>query len=327
MSAYRFENPEVVGEFTLGGVQTVDEFLAEFDAVYGTEPTVVAAIITVPVADLAAVDAEAKAPSTNVARAADFVAPPADAAKMQSLFADHRPAGLDAQQSAESDAEQLWAPGDWRPEYAEVEVIRLGADKVNFIQYYTWDGSSTSSTALHDTYGLEFQVDITTDEPGYQTDHRPICAFDYKDRPFAKNYNWTWYASVNTGSGLVGMSSSFGVYADYNDLADDCNRSSMAIGIKEPQDVPSYPNGQQEVLFSITAGRGLDDTGEVSGTVQSINKSWCNDVPLMALTDCMGVAAGTDGERITLNASRGFIAPNKCWQSANRGQDAPVVYC
>ncbi|KAA0959855.1 hypothetical protein FQ142_13380 [Microbacterium sp. ANT_H45B] len=150
----------------------------------------------------------------------------------------------------------------------------------------------------------------------WTADHRPICAFDYKDRPFAKNYNWTWYASVNLG-----------VYADCNDLSDDCNRSSMAIGIKEPQKIPSYPNGQQEVLFSITAGRGLDNTGGVSGTVQSINKSWCNDVPLMALTDCMGVAAGTDGERITLNASRGFIAPNKCWQSANRGQDAPITYC
>ncbi len=76
-------------------------------------------------------------------------------------------------------------------------------------------------------------------------------------------------------------------YADYSDLDDNCNRSSMAIGFR-PQAIPPYPNGQQEVAVQIMVFRGLDTTGRIaSGLVQSVNATGGVLRPRLSLTDCL----------------------------------------
>jgi hypothetical protein len=115
-----------------------------------------------------------------------------------------------------------------------------------------------------------------------------------------------------------------GIYADYNDLLDECKKSSIAIGMKKPQSIPAGPAGIQNVLFTIIAPRGNDSSGPISGTVQSVDSTWCDLNVLMSLTDCMGVTAGSDGERLTLNRDNKWTAPNRCWDSYGQGLVKPI---
>ncbi|MBC6495409.1 hypothetical protein [Microbacterium sp. 4-7] len=319
--AYRFENPQIVGEFAVSGTQSVDDFLSDFHDQYGTEPMVVSALISVPADELEQIAQEDAATDKVSARLADFVAPPADAEKVETLFADRQA------HAASENTEALRAPAEWTPTYAEVEVYRQSASDVRFVQYYAWNGTTTSTTALDDIFGMEFEVNIKTDQAGYQGSPRPVgCPADYKDRPFAKNYAWTWSVLMNIGNGLEQAPPAIGAYPDYNDLLDDCNKNSIAIGFRLPQELPSGPTGTQDILLTIDAPRGLDTTGKISGGVQTITNTWCADFPLLENTDCMGVAAGTAGYRPTLAESRGWVAPNKCWSSDNRGLADPVTY-
>ena len=48
ISAYRFENAEIVGEFSPAGNVSVDEYVDTFVSDYGTEPQIVSAVIEVP---------------------------------------------------------------------------------------------------------------------------------------------------------------------------------------------------------------------------------------------------------------------------------------
>lgn len=195
-----------------------------------------------------------------------------------------------------------------------------------FSQYYYWDGTNARTGVLHPHYGFEAEVNIRADAATYQGGSRPACPSGYKDRPFAKNYGWTWAALVNTGSGMGPMASSVYAYADYNDLSDPCQRNSMAIGFRDPQQIANYPNGRQEVLVTIQAPRGVEDSGRIGGVVQSVNASTCYVVPWMALTDCMGVTSGSQGDRVTLGEWRNWRAPAKCWRSGDYGNTAPVAF-
>lgn len=100
----------------------------------------------------------------------------------------------------------------------------------------------------------------------------------------------------------------------------------MAIGIRTPQSIPSYPNGMQEVLLFIEAPRGVDTTGRIGGVVQGVNETGCFIQPWLSSTDCMGLTASSAGNRITLGEWRNWIAPNKCWLSLDYGNIAPNQY-
>lgn len=320
VQAYRFENPQIVGEFAVNGAETAEEFLRGFQEQFGTEPMVVSAMINIPADQLEAIAEQAATSRTIAPRSAGFVAPPVDTERTADLLAAR-------QADSVPEATTMRAPAEWTPTYAEVEVYREGTNKVKFVQYYSWNGVTTSTKALNKTYGMEFEVNITTANASYQGAKRPVnCPADYKKRPFAQNTGWTWSVFMNVGNGLVNAPTSVGAYPDYNDLLDTCNKNSIAIGFRHPQSLPSGPTGTQDVLVTIVAPRGLDNTGKISGGVQTITKTWCDDFPLLQNTDCMGVAAGTAGYRLTLNANRNWVAPNKCWTSGNRGIAVPVTY-
>lgn len=318
--ALRFENQQIVGEYAIEGAQSPDEFLQQFNETYGTQPMIVAAVVEVPEAQLETLDAAIRKESEDVLKAREaappaFVAPPADQEKVGALFASHQTDDSSSLQARED--ETLIGS----PEYGEFEIYRPNTNTVRFTQFYSWIPGERP-TQVNDSYGLEFEINIRTDADGYQTGTRPFCPLDYKSRPFAANENWTWSALVNPGTGLTPVASAVGAYADYNDALNECNINSMAIGLRTPQALPANPSGYTELLITIDAPRGLDNTGKVSGLVQSVSESWCLDAPLLSNTDCMGVAAGSAGIRRTLGESRAWgVAPTLCWTSANWGKE------
>ncbi|WP_309341455.1 hypothetical protein [Microbacterium sp.] len=319
VKAYSIENPEVTGEFAANGAQTVDEFLKTFEESFGTAPMILGAVIEVPRTELDSV-AQQAAHTPIVEEGAPFVADPVSPEKAEALFPEQFGSASQARSSA-----LTRVPTGWKPEYADFSIIRDSrANTVKFSHFYMWQGGQNNLSQLQQRFGLEFQIDIQTAHPHFQVDHRPNCAQGYKEQPFAKNYDWSWTATANVGNGLKALPSTVGVYADYNDLLDECKKSSIALGMQHPQLVPSGPSGIQNVRLDIVAPRGVDDTGLFSGTVQSIDNTWCNTFPSMTLTDCMGVAPGTDGERLTANIANGWSAPNKCWRSEQQG-DIPAV--
>lgn len=320
---YRFENDEIVGEFSPSSEVGVDNYLADFFADYGTAPEVKFAIIEIPV-ELARKlhEDEARAPAKAPLRAeAAFEASPVDPVKIDALLAQFR-----ARNPEKPEPRTARTATTWKPTQADIQVFR-DSIFVDFSQYYYWDGSTARTGVMNSADGWEAEVNIYTSHPDFQGGERggSQCP-GAKDRPFAKNYNWTWSALVNTGSGMTTLASAANAYADYNDLQDACNRNSMAIGIRSPQAIPSYPDGMQEVLLNIQALRGQDETGRIGGVVQAVNGTWCSLNPWLSNTDCMGVGQSSSGNRLTLAEWRNWIAPNKCWQSFSYGDVAPDPY-
>jgi len=334
VNAYRFENPEVVGEFSIHGGQSPEDFLKGFSDMYGTSPQIVGVVVTVP-SEVAKSWSEQKSASSLSVRAsaAPYTAPPASPAKIDALLREARAANpdLDGRSPGEFPAQgdvTRAAISTWKPTQAEIQIFRPNSSTVYFSQYYYWDGVTAKTTGLHPDDGFEAEVNIYTDDLDMiAAGVRPDCGVpNYKDRPFAKNYGWTWSALVNTGSGMGSIAASVRAYADYNDLSDDCHRNSMGIGIRTPQAIPSYPSGMQEILLTIQAPRGGDNTGKIDGVVQAVNETWCNLNTWLSDTDCMGVSSSSSGARSTLAGWREWTAPNKCWRSLDYGNVAPVAY-
>lgn len=329
--AWRFENPEIVGELSANPQTSVEDFLRNFDQSYGTQPQFVGAIVEVPAEEAEAMHTSRRSTSVESAGPA-FVAEPVDPARIDALLDE--PRSEVASEKSDMAIQALPAGAkDWFPEYADIIVQRDDPLRVLFDSYYTWNGTDSKTSNLSDDDGFEMEVNITTSNPAYQAGSRglPACPGGYKDQPFAKNYDYEWWAAlVNTGTGLTAMASDVNAYADYNDFGDNCNRNSMAIGFRTPQAIPSYPNGQQEVAVQIMAFRGADTTGRISsGLVQSVNATGCVLQPWLSLTDCMGLSESTSGNRLTLSeqSSIGWTAPPKCWASPNYGFSGVSSYC
>jgi hypothetical protein len=260
VQAYRFENPDIVGEYSPESGLSPSEFLAQFEDLYGTQRQFAAVIVEVPVATAKQWYQEKGAQDVAV-RGAKFEAPLADAEHVDRLLEKYRERNP---KRTATDSTAKAGMGDWQPEQA------------------------------------------------------------------TQNYGWPfWAAYQNVGGGMTGVSSSVGAYADYNDLSDLCQTNSIAIGIKRPDFVNHYPTGGQEMLFTILAPRGVENTGSIDALVQSVNSSQCDLFPWMALTDCMGVVSGSVGTRPVLAEWRNWRAPDKCWFSDNYGTDPnspPVAY-
>lgn len=329
--AWRFENPEIVGELSANPQTSVEDFLRNFDQSYGTQPQFVGAIIEVPADEAEAMHTSRRSTSVESAGPA-FVADPVDPARIDALL-DERRSEVASEKSDMAIQALPAGAKDWFPEYADIIVQRDDPLRVLFDSYYTWNGTDSKTSNLSDDDGFEMEVNITTSNPAYQAGSRglPACPAGYKDQPFAKNHDYEWWAAlVNTGTGLTAMASDVNAYADYNDFGDNCNRNSMAIGFRTPQAIPSYPNGQQEVAVQIMAFRGADTTGRISsGLVQSVNATGCVLQPWLSLTDCMGLSESTSGNRLTLSeqSSIGWTAPPKCWASPNYGFSGVSSYC
>lgn len=307
--AYRFENEQVVGEYSpLSGSSPV-AFAEAFASELGTEPEVVAFVLAVT--EEAPFAASVSPDLTGVAA---LNAPPV----ADEYFAERR-----TLPNTEIDAAARLSASDWRPNLVQTMIQDMGPS-IYFDYALFWDSPTTPGYIPLD-YGMETGVDLYNDA---STIIRPLCGLNYKDQFFAKNYGWNWYA-VNETWGAVTAAQP---YADYNDLGDECNRNSIQIGLATPQAIPlAYNNAPYDwVLFIwVEAPQGSQNTNRISGDVALVTKTWCTAYPSYAWTDCMGVSAGgspiAEQHRGFLNKDRGWTAPNKCWTSDGKGIPAPVL--
>lgn len=204
------------------------------------------------------------------------------------------------------------------PDYTAQATVERGTSAY-IGGYFAWRGTGLSS--LPDGIGLEFEVNQRNSTVAAPSNIRPLC-FDasFKERFWAKNYSYTW-----TATNIYGVGAPSGAYADYNDTTDECQDQSLAIGVRYPKTLTSFL-GEKVLDVSIYAPLGLSSSSAISGNIQAVSDDWCVSFPLMTLTDCMGVAriqnhwAGYptgNYNQSTLNRSRAWFAPGRCWETVN----------
>lgn len=336
--AYRFQSGDLVGEFARpgtadveGGTLSPDAFVQQFEGQYGTQPQVIGVITQRPIEEvLGTGDARRSAPLQTTFP--EYIAPLASAGESVDMVVAN-----EANQPDRSGAENARAGSSWKPNQAQIDINVIDINTVQVMGYYYWGSLNpyNSPDLLSADFGLEFQVDVYTDNPAYQTGDRPgQCPSDYKSRPSIQNQNYSWSAYMSSPQGgLAPVTAMQSAYADYNDALDPCYRSSIAIGLGNPQSLPKDNMTYSHVQTVIWAPRGIEAKSRISGVVQAVDRLWCAANPLMTPTDCMGVLQTTypggaaQGNRYTLGVDRAWIAPDKCWFSDDFGNTAPQSYC
>ncbi|GAB2821360.1 hypothetical protein GCM10027022_09500 [Alpinimonas psychrophila] len=215
---------------------------------------------------------------------------------------------------------------EWRPSSVSVSIQEYpGQPGVFLNQFANWQ-SGTSPTNLDSRFGWEMEVNITN--PNMSAGYRPACQNDYKDQFFAKNYSWYSWSVFNSDYGSVAATAP---YADYNDLGDSCSKQSIAVGMKNPQSMPTSPNNPPYALvMDIHAPSGTVATNTIGALWQTVTKTYCSRWPGngMSSTDCMGVEQTEYPDRATyvrpvLAEWRNYVAPDKCFYSDDYGTSDP----
>lgn len=327
---YRHESSQLVGEYFPTSEYSVDQFLAEVRSTYGTSPQIVSLKASTSLDRLprfsTGTTSEEHVLQTNKP---NFVAPPVSDSLVDARKADaaeeNRVPGVD--QMRESEA-AVAATTDWRPTTILADVVDEGG-YMSFHKRVWWnDGTIDSSggrpQALAHGHGLEYEINIYgPSTPGV----RPACLQGYKDLPMAVNYNWSW---VIFGDNIAATRP----YADNNDLSDECNKNSMALGMQIPQALTLDLSGAVYIETAINANYGSSYNNVVGGLVQVVNAEACIRAGyLPAATDCMGLNPPEitgPTSRTSLGVTRGWTGPNLCWESRQYGDVPPVqdtLYC
>ncbi len=337
---YNFESDSTVGDYWIGSSQTLDGFLAEMQSKAGTQPEVVGAYVD---PDQFESGVQARSAQTYVLETGlpEFAASPG--APSDEFTETTGEGELGTTSKVGSDAMALDTPaGRWDPYMAEVQIRDMGTF-VNIVEKYTWGGPLHPYDNIYnmpDHWGVEFTVDFWTTNKGApsvqgsNTGIRPSCGVSndgYKDWAAASNREFNWFAMVIDGSDMVYAPGQIGFYGDYNDLFDECERSSVSAGMAQPYAMPYSIAGSNDVYLALYPDRGQDATSVIDGNVHAVERSTCEAFPTITLTDCMGANYATTFPsgaplRTTLAASRGWTAPNKCWYSDDWGSTAPIPW-
>jgi len=346
---YRFESVDMVGEWYPTAGESPATFLTEYQADYGTQPEVVAAIVTS--------DSDSLPELPIDTAAAVYSAPVAMGPEIQDFNAA---LDADAQVQASQNsgtatgASTSYDPIYWDPDYAKTEVQRNklnGANSTQFTSYYKWNGLKTAPTKVDANFGLEFENNVWANnyDKGYIRCDGPRipphwCNKTCEDllsatQNVAKNTGWSWrvyMGAVGTASESKAAIKKLRAYKDTNDLYDDCDRNSITIGIMNPRSITESSNGEYRLYINVNAPKGSESTAIVSGGIQAVERISCQkmdaaDRPAAELTDCMGTlntAWTGPGEpwRPTLGKKRKWYAPNLCWESKSYGLTDPVAF-
>lgn len=313
--AYLIDNGNLVGEYSPESGVSAEKFEANFEETFGTVPFVAAIRIKVTKEEKAKENVAPRTPIRN----------PSPGPKPKPITGT---AWAD-----EATTTSLLLPAssatDWRPNDVEGDV-GLANGRAGFMTSYWWHSGSTPQM-LPSGFGAEFEINLYGDPSDIAS--RPNCSFNYKDKFWAKNYGWNWavYRPDYQGAAIT----TIGAYADYNDLSDPCNRNSITIGLRYPQKIPLV-NGNYGLIVWVSAPLGTESFSKMGGVVQAVSDSYCKTGAgsLMALTDCMGVWAGTwplvaPQSRMTANPGNNWHVPSKCWISQGKGEIAAQLlpYC
>ena len=325
--AYRYENDEVIGEYTPSADYTPTDFDDEFELNYGTDAQVVAFVVE----RTTVVDADGNLATPDGAVVVSglplFVAPTGYGAANTKLdeFAKQGRDTAESKRAIEGTSNDLSATTvtEWRPDQVATNITRYGTHNY-FQEFVTWFPGSSSPHAIPPIFGLEIGVDLYNNA---SLNKRPYgCILGYKDAFFAKDHGWNWSVLNSDYSPLP---ASVRAYADYNDLLDTCNRNNITIGIANPQNIPTSPNnGGYAMLVSVDAPSGTQVSNRIGGGIQLVDRFACAvSLGTTSLTDCMGAAQLVPTEvpssRPTLAATRNWVAPDRCWLSDDFGTTPP----
>ncbi|MFF2486850.1 hypothetical protein ACFVSU_10640 [Microbacterium sp. NPDC058062] len=311
----------------------MDEFLAEMERLTGTQPEVVNAYLS---ADASADDTKAR----NAAARVIVTGYPEFHASAPNPSSDFRPSAT-AEAPPEAGVAAASAAGRWDPEVAEVQILDLGST-INIIEKYSWPDTFTSNVYnMPNHWGMEFTVDFWTSMrtpppfyvPPVTYGYRPWCGWgDYKDWAAASNDVFNWFAMVMDGNDYVYAPGQIGFYGDYNDLSDECTRSSVSVGMAQPWAMPYSSWGSNEVMLSLFPDRGQDTWSKIDANIQAVERHTCETNTSMPLTDCMGATPSVvwpgpgANSRGVLSLSRNWTAPDKCWVSLDWGTTDPLPW-
>lgn len=331
VTAYRFDNGNVVGEFVPTDDFTPEEFVAKFNSDYGTHPAFVGIVVEKDVPTGAQRTRSTPAPAPIVTGVAPIEVLPAAGGEVGSQMADIESHAMQEVEGA-SRLRNARAAKDverWAPQDIEIQVYAdvTHGSKPTFQHAGWWiDPLGNNTKQMPSGWGMEIEVNLSNGDEGGS---RPFCPAGYKEDNWAANYGWSW--SLMTGFG--GNAGAVGAYADYNDLSDPCGKNSIAIGMRWPQNL-NYNYGAQTYLVQVVAPKGNRSSSRVSANFQAVSDQGCALAPWMAYTDCMGTVSppwpGPGEPNVTtLNSSRKWTVPNACWRSQNYGQTAPepLTWC
>lgn len=329
--AIRYDNPELTGEYSFDSGVTPTAFEADFLAQYGTTPAATALVVVATVPEEEQVAARSSTPTIDVDAPAFVPAPAVFSQELQEKFTPPTPDTTAENQRSMA----LAGVSDWRASSVGVEITDYTTNRVTFVYSYWWLNQAAPSKVPY-SFGVEFEVNMFGDtgysgaRPFCYRPHDPFRDSQYKSRLAAQNQNWNWRVIRPDGDTAP---SSLGAYADYNDLGDDCGKSSFSIGLRYPQNI-QYVNQAYGIIFVIDAPKGMATTSTISAVNQAVNDDFCTTFPgnVMALTDCMGVVSGQwpggagPMSQTTLSITRGWTAPNRCWNTEFWDNPAGVVY-
>lgn len=332
---YRFDSDSMVGDFWVDTNQSLASFLEDVETKTGTVPEVTGAYLEVPQSgkegDRLRHENDAVVIETGLP---EFDAP--DASPEAGLLEVR---GNEDGSRAESSSVTARAnTNTWRPNDAEGMVEDLGAS-VMITAKYSWYGVDPFASPLEtaDHWGMEFEFSFHTAMrtpivPAAPPYVRPNCGRDdFKDWAAASNRYFNWFAMVAYGQDFVYAPGALGLYGDYNDLWDECTRTSVSVGMAVPHAMPSSIVGTNHLTIVMYPDRGQDTQSRLGANIQLVERYTCEQFPSIALTDCMGgnvsyqYPSGSVS-RMVLNAFPSGrpapFAPNYCWYSGNFGNDA-----
>jgi hypothetical protein len=320
--ALHYDNFSVAGEYSLNSGVPVSEFLDEFSRNYSTSPRVTAIVVesdipkkdarTYTKREVAQRDTEALPIDVSTA---PYSPPPVhfagDVAQSTTEFLERGSTAAKTQNRSTS----LAASDEWRPFHTD-HILKTVGGRASLQSGYQWQNNELQNFPY--AWGMEFEINLINNSVFAPGNGRPACLdASYKDRFWASNYSYNW-SVTNAYEGQVPS----GLYADYNDLSDSCGTNSIAIGSRYPKGTGGI-EGYYAILVNISAPRGLTASSVASANLQAVSEVGCNLYPA-ALTDCMGTATGTwpnskPQSRGSLASSRGWVAPNLCWQANGYG--------
>lgn len=364
---FRIENDEIVSEYWPSDSLTPAQYLEWFDDLYGTAPQVAGILTEVKNEIVQAPPAEGgsdskgtpealpvpvETPPNLSVSAPEFLAPDPgdgsawdrfDGSAVEGANAEALPAIELASSQAvffeKGSSNAVPAAVDtarqrWFPDAMEYRIERWNS-RQHFYIFANWGNGSSARARPQSVvsnrggswtvdYGMEFEVNLRNDEIGGVI--RPLCPDGYRNEFIALNTGYTWGVTLGRDS----YAGSLGAYADTNDVADECGKQSMAIGLSKPWNMPRNSAGVEQILISINAPVGNAGSSRITAGVQLVDDRSCQVYPNASLTDCMGdsLIAPQDAEagRPALSETRKWeAAPFRCWMSLNHGDSTPTI--
>lgn len=213
----------------------------------------------------------------------------------------------------------------WSPEWVKTQIVTRPSS-VWFDQKAQYD-STTRLDNIEPGFGVEMEVNLHADPAAGVTGKKPLCDNNYGAVApdtlfFAKNDDYINY-NLYVGGGDLSQTR---WYLDYNDLSDNCDIQSIALGIVEPQKLGHTQSpGVNAISWNIETPKGGTPKNTVTSVWQLVENGTCLSPAgsLMNPTDCMGLNVTRNPSqpaRQVATLKRNLKGPMTSWHSSYHGR-------